>query len=143
MLRGPSGLPGKYLQLGLSCVGETPLGKEPAGLGREDSRKGLGKQRGRRGDKWLVCMEVEGSNTCQLGLGSEDVAKSWEWGRNPISQHCPGLQKSNCKGHKLLMQGGGGTVPCEPDPARGAAEEPCMGSSWPLNDKEELGCSLL
>lgn len=55
-LKGPSGLPGRCLQLNLSCPGETLLGKEPVGLGREESGTRLGKQQGGKGGKWLVCM---------------------------------------------------------------------------------------
>lgn len=50
MLKGLSGLPARCLQLGLSCTGEPPLGKDPAGLGSEESREG-------KGDRRLVCMD--------------------------------------------------------------------------------------
>lgn len=51
------------------------LGKEPAGLGREESRTGLGKQWGGKGEGWLVCVDKAWIQTCHLGLGPEDVAK--------------------------------------------------------------------
>lgn len=139
-LKGPSGLPGKCLQLGLFCTGETPLGQESAGLRREESRKGLGKEQGGKGDRWLVAWPKHGGSNMSAWFGVERCSKVMgmrEKAHLPAAPWLAEEQQLGTEGHKLLMRGRG-TVPCGEDPTCGAAGETYMGSFWPFNDKEEM-----
>lgn len=89
-LKGLSGLPGRCLQLCLSCTGETPLG-------REESRKGLGKHQGRETSSCFAWPKYgcEGFKCMSAWFGVRRRSGAMGMRKKPTSQQHLSLHKSS------------------------------------------------